>query len=601
MAKPHARPGRHPMRESLAVFRAVAVRRDMLVLVAALACVVLASLLAGLAPVALKLLVDTLAGEEQGAVVGGIHLPALGLLCIYVGTLGVVRLAGEGRTFLFGTADQSISRRLSRKVLDHILALPMSYHLRQTTGATLQILENGLQGYRLLLQHSLFTLLPGLIEITVIAIVLAGFFDAVFLGIFATCAVAYGLVFTHGARRVLAASRSVSGARIEANAGLADTLLNVETVKAYTGEATITARHDRRLADVQHAWRGFYQARVLNGMLVALIFAAGLGLTLWLALARVKAGAMTVGDFVLVNAYMIQLVQPLERLGFGIRDIGQGVAYVERLIGLLGEAPERRGLVHEGGTAQTLDEAVSVRFDAVSFSYDGTRKVLDGVSFEAAPGTMTALVGPSGGGKSSVLRLLLRFHEPDRGEILLNGAPLASYPLEVLRGMIAVIPQDTILFNDTLAFNIGFPAGPGIGAGAMEDIDWAARMAELDTLAARLPDGYGTRVGERGLHLSGGEKQRVAIARALLRRPGLLLADEATSALDTQTEAGIAARLADAARGVTSIVVAHRLSTIAGADRILVLEGGRIVEDGTHEGLMAAGGLYAQMWRGQGG
>ncbi len=595
MDKEHRQIRRKTLRESFVAFRSVATRRDLLALAAALLCVVLAALLAALAPVALKILIDRLGDEEQGAFGAELYLPALAVLGLYVGALGLGRLTGEGRTFLFGAADQSISRRLSRKMLAHVLALPMGYHLRQTTGATLQILENGLQGYRLLLQHSLFTLLPGVIEIAVIAVILAGFFDPVFLAVFAVCILAYGIVFTHGARRVLAASRNVSAARIGANAGLADNLLNVEAIKAYTGEPLVTGRHDQRLAGVQRAWRGFYRARLLNGVLVALIFSGGLGVTLWLALSQVQAGAMSVGDFVLVNAYMIQLVQPLERLGFGIRDIGQGVAFVERLLDLLGEDTERGNSSGRDGASVVREEALSVRFEAVSFSYDGMRKVLDGVSFDIAPGTSTALAGPSGGGKSSILRLLMRFHEPDAGQILLNGVPLADYPLDELRRMIAVIPQDTTLFNETLAFNIAFPAGEE----AVDEVEWAARMARLDTLAGRLPDGYDTLVGERGLHLSGGEKQRVAIARALLRRPGLLLADEATSALDTRTEAGIAANLAGAAAGVTSIVVAHRLSTIAGADQILVLEDGRIVERGRHEALLAAGDVYAEMWRGR--
>lgn len=566
-------------------------RGAILALSVALALVAVAAVLAALAPVALKWLIDTLSGAGVSAS-NVLMLAPAALLIAYVGAQGLSRLAGELRMLLFGLAEQRLSRRLALSVFNHVMALPLKFHLERQTGAVGQTVENGLMGYRLILQHTVFTILPGLLELLVVAIVLASFFDSVFLAVFAVCALAYGLVFAHGARQVLTTSREVSSAKIKANAQLTDALLNFETVKLFTGEAAIAARYDRALAAAQQRWRRYYVKKAINGAAIALIFAAGLGAVMTLAIQRVQTGAMTIGDFVLVNTYMLQIIRPLELLGFGIRDLGQGAAYVEKLLDLNDQDREP-----EGGNAPAPARAATpatLAFEDVRFGYQSGRQVLHELSFALVPGGVTALVGPSGAGKSSILRLLTRSYEPDGGEILLDGTPISEIAPAELRRLVAVVPQDVSLFNASIAENIGFPLGAG-----PDDIERAARLARLDGLIASLPERYDTVVGERGLKLSGGEKQRLAIARAALREPRLYVFDEPTSSLDSRTEEEVLANIAAVAGGVTTLVVAHRLSTIAGADRIIVLEKGRVRETGRHTSLLAQGGLYAEMWRAQ--
>ena len=576
---------------AFAVIRPELDRLDVARFAAAFACVVVGAALTALGPVALKFLIDTLSGNPPK---GTFALAPLMLLAVYVIAQGTGRIASELRMLLFGASEQSITRKLSRKLFEHTMALPLRFHLGRATGAVAQTLENGLQGYRLVMQHALFTLLPGLIEILIMSLVIGFVLDPVFLAIFGACAILYVLAFAHGARKVLRASRSVSAARIDANAQLADGLLNFETVKSFTGEAAVTRRYDDTLKATQSRWRDFYRARFANGTMIALIFAASLAATLWLGLARVQSGAMSVGDFVLVNAYMLQIVRPLELLGLGVRDIGQGAAFIERMLDLLDEKPE--------GDTRTSVPAIGpqegparIAFEHVTFSYHEGRRVLTDLSFEIAPGSMTALVGSSGGGKSSIVRLIMRFYEPDAGRILLDGVPISEIPPPDLRKKIALVPQDTSLFNASLAYNIGFPEYDGV----QDDIARAASLANLDGLIDKLPEGFDTIVGERGLKLSGGEKQRVAIARASLKQPRLFIADEATSSLDSRTEAEIVENLAIAAKGITTLVIAHRLSTIIKADDIIVLDQGKIAERGRHADLLASGGFYAELWRAQ--
>lgn len=479
------RKGAAELRRAFAAIRPELDGSDVRRLSAALAYVAAGATLAALGPAVLAFLIDTLTQGGAALPGGGLILAPLFLMAIYVGSQWLSRIVVELRAFLFGGVEQSVTRKLSRRLFSHIMALPLRFHLQRATGAVTQTLENGLLGYRIVLNHALFTILPALLEIIVMSIVIAVVLDPVFLLVFAACTVAYIIVFADGVRRVLRASREVSTARVDATAQLADGLINVDTVKSFSGEGTFTRRYDTALAATQERWRAFYRARFRNGAQVATVFAAGLTATLWLAIARVEANAMTIGDFVLINAYMLQIVRPLEMLGSGFRDIGQGTAFIERMLDLLDEEPEPDHLT-AARPAGDGSAPASIVFENVAFEYHAGRPVLNDLSFEVAPGSMTALVGSSGGGKSSIVRLILRYYEPTSGRILFDGVPLTDYPPTELRRLIAVVPQDTSLFNASLAFNIGFPDDET----AHEEIEAAARLANLEDLIARLPDGY---------------------------------------------------------------------------------------------------------------
>jgi ABC-type multidrug transport system fused ATPase/permease subunit len=578
--------------EAARILRKSLGRRDGAALCGAAVCALAVSGMAAAAPVALKYLVDAV--SENGLAGAGVltgSSPAF-WLAAYTGAMLAGRLAGEARSALFGAAEQSILRNLSRRAFAHVLALPMNQRLKRSAGEVVQTLENGLQGFRLILQHGLFTLLPGLVEITLIAVLLLQFFDAAFLGVFALCAAAYCLVFADGARRILRASRAVSSARIRASARLSDGLMNIETVKAFTGEARFAALFDEALADTQVRWRRYFDARLANGVLAALVFIAGLGAALWMAASRVQQGAMTAGDLVLINAWMLQLVRPMELLGYGLRDIGQGAAFIEKLQGLLRE-PAEPGLGPACAAPCRKDGPAAIDLENVSFAYGDGRNVLENVSIRIEAGQRVALVGPSGSGKSTLIRLLMKFHEPDDGQIRFNGQPLPDIPATCLREQTAFVSQDAGLFNESAAFNVAFPQVQADESRIRE----ALERVGLEGVLERFVGTPGGSVGEGGARLSGGEKQRVAIARALLRKPVLLLADEPTSALDPASEAAVFKALRAASAGATMIVATHRLASITDADLILVMSGGRIVESGRHEALMAAGGVYAGMWK----
>jgi ATP-binding cassette subfamily B protein len=472
------------------------------------------------------------------------------------------------------------------------MKLPLRFHLDRKTGALGQTLNNGLLGCRLVISHLLFSVLPVIIEVATMTGILIFLGQPVFLAIIGAALLFYTLAFAEGAVRIARAARGASAAHIDANAVLTDSILNYETVKCFNAEIEVQEQFNAALVRTEGQWKQFYMLKLRNGLLVATIFALSLGTSMVVAAGSVSRGSLSIGEFVLVHTYLLQLVRPVEMIGFALRDIAHGMAFIERMAELLQERPE------EGTPERTEDLARGqgeLIFDHVSFSYRPEQSVLSDVTFTVPAGKTVAVVGASGSGKSSLVRLLLRFCEPDGGRILLDGAPISEMSVSSLREAVAVVPQDTVLFNDSIAYNIGV-GRPGSPA---EDIERAAAVAHLHEFIAAQPDGYKTQVGERGLKLSGGEKQRVAIARAALKAPRIFIFDEATSSLDSKTEQRILCNIRDLSRKATTLIIAHRLSTIADADEIVVLDRGRVLERGTHQALVRNDGAYASLWAAQ--
>lgn len=536
----------------------------------AILCVIAGAGLSAVAPLLLARLVDSL---SEGAASAAL------LVGLYAGSLGLVRAAGEGRAFFYGRAEQDILRGLSLSVVRHTLSLPLSVLQARSAGALVQTLENGLQGYRLLLQHGVFTLLPGLLEVALIAVIIAGELDLAFLAVFALCGLLYALVFAGGAARVLLASREVSAARIEVTARLADSLLNIETVKALGGEQAICVRIDQSLMAVRRNWRRFYSVRLRNGLLVTLIFSSGLLAVLWMGKDRVGAGGMTPGAFLLISAYMLQIVRPIEMLGYAARDIGQGAAFMERLGDILRALPEPGGGAGAGPDGRG---GMAVSFDQVSYRPEGSEAVLQDICLEIRPGMRVGLVGASGSGKSTLLRLAAGLLRPSCGEVRIDGGRLEELDLASFRRQVGFVPQQPGVFDGSLAFNLGFPDTDVSEQSVMEVLE----RLRLGRFAPDCPAGS----------LSGGERQRLAVGRALLRPCRLVLADEPASALDPLIESAILSDLVSEIGEATLILASHRLAAVKEMDLIVVLERGQVVEAGTHDDLLARDGVYARMW-----
>lgn len=548
------------------------------------------------------------------------------LVIAYAANQWLNRTIGEVQSLVFGTADTRLNRRISGKLFAHIMQLPLRYHLDRKSGALNQTLVQGLSGYQMLLQIAVLTILPVLTQLLIVGSILF-YLNPVFLVILAFSAIAYTFTFARGAAKISEPSRDLSAKQIESHGVMTDSLLNYETVKYFTGEKFVENRYDSTLQKAENKWVLFYRRKMTNGFALAVIFALSIGTANWVATQQVMQGALTVGTLIIVNAYMMQIIGPLEQLGSAFTNIAQGVSFMEKMLGIFNQKPEAihienhlktkakpvdRQLAH---TAQltnhqainwcdAMDDIldtnagktlVELNFNRVNFSYQNNRAILRNINFTVASGKTTAIVGPSGSGKSSLVRLLVRFYETDNGNICLNSIPISDIPLNQLRQTIAVVPQDTVLFNDTLAYNIGF-GKPGC---SQEEIEQAAHLAHIDRFIDSLPDKYQTIVGERGLKLSGGEKQRIAIARAVLKKPQVFVFDEATSSLDTHTEQEIQNNLMEISRGTTTLIVAHRLSTVVHADEILVMDKGQIVERGSHQELLQKNSVYASMWRTQ--
>ncbi|MEO5336395.1 MAG: ABC transporter ATP-binding protein/permease [Magnetospirillum sp. WYHS-4] len=536
-------------------------------------------------PLLLKQAVDALATRGVGAMVA---VP-LGLILAYGAVRAGAQLFRELQDALFAKVSQRAMRASALATFRHLHRLSLRFHLERQTGGLSRAIERGTRGIEIVLRLMLFSIGPVILEIGLVAAVLWSLFDARFaLATLGTVALygAWTLTLTEWRNRI---RRRMNESDSLAHSKAIDSLLNYETVKYFGNEEHEARRFDQSLAAYESAAVRTRTSLALLNSGQGLIIAAGVTLVMAMAADGVADGRMTVGDFVLVNTYLLQLYLPLNFLGTVYREIKHALVDMESMFRLLTrevEVPDR-----PEAPALVLDGAEIV-FDDVGFHYDSRRPILAGLSFTVPAGKTVALVGPSGGGKSTVAKLLFRFYDVTGGRILVDGQDLREVTQASLRAAIGIVPQDTVLFNDSIRYNIGY----GDPAAAQDDIEAAARLAHIDGFVGSLPDGYATVVGERGLKLSGGEKQRVAIARTILKRPRILVFDEATSALDSRTEREIQGNLEEVAAGHTTLVIAHRLSTVVGAHEILVLEEGRIAERGTHLELLLAGGRYAEMW-----
>jgi ATP-binding cassette subfamily B protein len=539
-------------------------------------------------PVVLKQVVDALTTSGQPV---ELVLP-LALVVGYGALRFAATLFGEIRDAVFAKVTQRAIRRVALRVFRHLHGLSLRFHLERQTGGVSRDIERGTRGISFLLQFMVFNILPTLVEIGLVAGYLFWHYDWRFGAVTVATLAVYILFTLLITEWRMVFRRTMNDMDSSANTRAIDSLLNFETVKTFGNESWEAQRYDDSLTRWETAAvRNQTSLAALNAGQAFIIGAGVTGLML-LAANGVVAGSLTLGDLVLVNAFLLQLYLPLNFLGFVYREIKNALADMERMFDLLRQHPD----VSDAPGAQPLQIAGGrIEFDCVSFAYDPRRPVLHALSFVIEPGQKVAVVGPSGSGKTTLSRLLFRFYDVGDGAIRIDDQDIRQVTQQSLRASIGIVPQDTVLFNDTIGYNIAYGA-PGASP---EQVAAAAQAAHIGSFIDGLPDGYQTRVGERGLKLSGGEKQRVAIARALLKDPRIMVFDEATSALDSATEAAIQNELARAARDRTTLVIAHRLSTVVDADEILVLEAGRIVERGSHAALLAAGGTYTAMWERQ--
>ncbi|MBI1172801.1 ATP-binding cassette domain-containing protein [bacterium] len=560
--------------------------------VLALVMLVISKIVSVCTPYLYKKAVDALTHQSGLDATASWLLGAVALTVAY----GLFRMGavffGEMRDWVFVRVGQRALRKLAFETFTHIHRLSLRYHITRKTGGLSRVIERGVKGVDFLLRFMLFSIIPLILELTMVSVIFAIYFGWLYMVVVLVTIAAYITYTFKVTEWRVKIRRAMNDQDTDANQKAIDSLLNYETVKYFNAEAREAARYDRAM----QAYEGFAvktgQSLSMLNIGQNVIITTGLIIVMAMSAVGVQQGRFTVGDFVMVNAYMMQITLPLGFLGTVYREIRQALVDMGEMFGLLAQPAE---VVDAPGAPDLKVTEGEVVFDNVFFDYDANRPILKGVSLRVGPGQKIALVGPSGSGKSTIARLLFRFYDITGGAIRIDGQDIREVTQTSLHQSIGVVPQDTVLFNDTVYYNIAYgnPDAP------REAVEAAAKAAKIHDFIMTLPDGYDAKVGERGLKLSGGEKQRVGIARTILKNPPILILDEATSALDTQTERDIQESLSEMGQGRSVITIAHRLSTIADSDLILVLEAGRVVEQGTHEALLAQGGRYSAMWERQ--
>jgi ABC-type transport system involved in Fe-S cluster assembly fused permease/ATPase subunit len=563
----------------------------------ALAALVVAKAITLAVPIAYKTVVDLLTGQASGAEIrdlsalGLAAVPAFLIIAYGVGRVLMVLFA-QFRDVWFTVVAQNAVRQLANKTFRHLHALSLRFHLERRTGGLSRVIERGVNGVDTIVRMAVLNSIPTAVELLMISALIAWYFGWIYVVVVLATVVLYvWFTFRASERRILI-RRDMNESDTEAHSKAVDSLLNYETVKYFGNEELEARRFDSSMARYERAAIRTYSSLGVLNTGQAVIFTIGMVVCMLLAARDVTNGVLTVGDFVMINAILIQLYLPLNFMGMVYREIKQGLIDIETMFALLHEHPEIEDRPGAKPLGVTKGE---IKFDNVSFAYDPERPILKQVSFTVPAGEMVAIVGPSGAGKSTISRILFRFYELSGGRVSIDGQDIRDVTQSSLRAAIGMVPQDTVLFNDTIEYNIRYGKPDARPAEVRE----AARLAQIHDFIMTLPQGYDSLVGERGLKLSGGEKQRVAIARTILKAPPILMLDEATSALDSHTEHEIQEALERVARERTSLVIAHRLSTVVHADNIIVLDQGEIVEQGTHPVLLAKGGLYASLWERQ--
>jgi ATP-binding cassette subfamily B protein len=573
-------------------------RPDLQLRVIAALLLLLASKVATLTiPLLFKLVTDALTGSEgprtsESPWLIWLLAAPIAIVLAYCAARIVESTLTQLRDGLFGKVAMHAVRRLAVRTLAHLHELSLRFHLERKIGGLSRVLERGRNGIEIIVRLVTMQLLPTFVELMLIIGYMIWQFDWRYVVTVLLTVVCYVVLTYRLTEYRIGIRRNVNSADTESNSKAIDSLINYETVKYFNTEDREVERYDSVMRRYEDASVKAITSLSMTNSANTIVFTMGLGAAMVMCALEVKAGSKTIGDFVLVNAMMLQLYQPLFFVGLAYREIKQAAADIEAMWSVLAEDPE----VKDRADALPLRVAGGViRFDNVVFAYEPEREILKGVSFEVRAGQSLAVVGSSGSGKSTIARLLFRLYDVTAGRILIDEQDISEVTQISLRRAIGIVPQDTVLFNDTLRYNIRY----GLWSATDAEVEGATRLAQLDGLVRASPEGYETEVGERGLKLSGGEKQRVAIARTILKNPHILLLDEATSALDTGTEKEIQNALERVSRNRTTLIIAHRLSTVVGADEIIVLDRGVVAERGTHSVLLAGGGLYANMWRHQ--